>query len=151
MYQRIVRQVLVSAFAGLNQGNIAAVTGKFTAKAEHSFIGNHALSGTRRTPASIHRWYVRLLTVFPDIHFDLHRIRVQGPPWHTLATVEWTETNTGTDGVRTSNKGINVIEIGWGKVRRMQIYTDTVNLVNTLDRLAAAGNLEANAAPIEDR
>jgi hypothetical protein len=64
--------------------------------------------------------------------------------------VEWSETNTGTDGVRTDNEGVNVVEIRWGKVRRVRIYTDTARLTSTLDRLAAAGNLEAKAAPIVD-
>jgi ketosteroid isomerase-like protein len=150
MYQQVVRRVLASAFAGLNKGDIQAVTGKFAVEAEHYFIGQHALSGTRRTNTSIYRWYERLLRLFPDIQFQLHRIQVQGPPWRTIATVEWSETNTGTDGVRTHNEGVNVIELGWGKVRRVRIYTDTATLTNTLARLAAAGNREAAAPPIVD-
>ena len=52
------------------------------------------------------------LRLFLDIQFELHRIQVQGSPWRTIATVEWSETNTGTDGVRTRNEGVNVVEIG---------------------------------------
>jgi ketosteroid isomerase-like protein len=150
MYQQVVRCVLASAFAGLNKGEIEAVTDTFAVDAEHYFIGQHALSGTRRTTTSIYRWYERLLRLFPDIQFQLHRIQVYGPPWRTIATVEWSETNTGTDGVRTHNEGVNVVEIRWGKVRRVRIYTDTAQLTSTLDRLAAAGNLEAKAASIVD-
>ncbi len=146
MYHQVVRRVLATAFAGLNKGNIQAVTGKFAVDAEHTFIGQHALSGTRRTSKSIYQWYERLLGLFPDIQFQLHHIQVQGPPWSTLATIEWSETNTGTDGVRTHNEGVNVIELAWGKVRRVRIYTDTAVLTSTLNRLAAAGNQEA-AAP----
>ena len=94
--------------------------------------------------------YERLLRLFPDIEFQLHRIEVQGPPWRTLATVEWSETNTGTDGVRSRNSGMNVVDIRWGKVRRVSIYTDTAQLAETLDRLAMAGNSEAKAEPIVD-
>ena len=150
MYQQVVRRILTSAFAGLNKGEIEAVTGKLTADAEHYFIGHHTLSGTRRTSTSIYRWYARLLSLFPDIQFQLHRIQVQGPPWSTIATVEWSETNTGTDGVRTYNEGVNIVEIRWGKVRRVRIYTDTARLTGTLNRLAAAGNPEAKADPIVD-
>ena len=150
MYKRIVRGILAGAFAGLSEGRIGAVTGKFAPDAEHFFIGEHALAGTRRTPASIRRWYERLLLVFPDIRFTVRRIDVSGPPWRTLATVEWQETNTGTDGVRTTNTGVNVLEICWGKVRRVSIYTDTAMLTRTLDRLALAGNPHAHAAPIVD-
>src|SRR5688500_2709092 len=108
MYHYVVRRVLRASFAGLNQGTIEAVTDKLTANAEHYFIGQqHALSGTRRSHAAIYRWYERLLRLFPDIHFQLHRIRVSGPPWRTVAIVEWSETNTGTDGVRIDNEGVN--------------------------------------------
>jgi ketosteroid isomerase-like protein len=150
MYQYVVSRVLRSTFAGLNRGNIAAVTGKLSADAEHYFIGQHALSGTRRSRAAIQRWYERLLRLFPDIKFELHRIKVSGPPWRTIATVEWSETNTGTDGVPTANEGVNVIEIRWGKVRQVRIYTDTARLTSTLGRLAASGNPDADAAPILD-
>ncbi len=150
MYKQVVRGMLRSAFAALNKGDVRTVTGKFGADAEHYFIGQHALSGTRRTNESIRRWYNRLLRLFPDIEFQLHRIEVKGPPWRTLATIEWTETNTGTDGVRSRNEGVNVVDIRWGKVRRVRIYTDTAELTRTLDRLAKAGNSEAKAAPIAD-
>jgi ketosteroid isomerase-like protein len=150
MYRQVVRGVSTSAFEGLNRGDIGAVTGRFAADAEHHFVGSHALGGTRRAPASIRRWYERLLRLFPDLTFEVRRVRVEGPPWRTLATVEWSETNGGTDGVRTRNEGVNVVEIRWGAVRRVRIYTDTAGLQRTLDRLAASGNAEAHAAPITD-
>jgi len=148
MYHSIVKSKLQAAFAGLNAGRIEAITDLLATDADHTFIGSHALSGTRRTPEAIHCWYERLLRLLPDISFTLREIDVQGPPWHTLATVEWTETNSGTDGVRTSADGVNVIRIRWGKVTSVHIYTDTVKLVGTLDRIATQGTLEAHAAPI---
>lgn len=150
MYQKIVTNTLSSTFVGLSQGDISAVTRQLAPTCEHYLVGHHALSGTRHTSPSIQRWYQRLLEVFPDIRFTVDRIDVRGSPWRTLATVTWTETNTGTDGVRTENDGVNVIEIRWGKVHRVAIYTDTARLLRTLDRLAAAGNPSAHAAPIID-
>ena len=150
LYARIVRRTLTEAFAGLSHGHQEAVTDKFTSNVEHYFVGHHALSGKRTTYASAVRWYERLYRIFPDIQFQVRRIDVQGPPWATLATVEWSETNTGTDGVSTSNEGVNIVEIRWGKVRRVHIYTDTERLTKTLNRLAASGNAEAQAEPIVD-
>ena len=150
IYDRIVRRSLTMAFEGLSRGRQEAVTDKFTSDIEHYFVGCHALSGKRKTYASALRWYERLHKIFPDIRFQVRRIDVQGPPWATLATVEWSETNTGTDGVPTSNEGVNIVEIRWGKVRRVHIYTDTERLTNTLKRLAASGNAEAAAEPIVD-
>lgn len=150
MYHRIVTNSLLGAFAGLNRGDISAVTDKFAPDAEHYFVGHHALAGTRHTPQSIREWYERLLRLLPDINFKIRRIQVQGPPWHTLATVEWRETNSGNDGIVTSAEGVNVIEIRWGKVTRVAIYTDTSALERTLNRNFGVGTLEAHAPPIED-
>jgi ketosteroid isomerase-like protein len=148
MYRTIVRRKLAAAFAGLNEGRVSAITNVLSATAEHYFIGTHALAGTRRTTETIKRWYERLLRLLPDIHFHLHHIHVEGPPWRTLATVEWTESNSGTDGVRTSAEGTNVIRLRWGRVVSVRIYTDTKMLQATLDRLAAKGTAEARADPI---
>lgn len=150
MYHRIVTNTLLEAFAGLNAGNINAITDKLAPNAEHYFIGHHALSGTRHTPENIRAWYERLLRLLPDINFKIRRIQVQGPPWATLATVEWRETNSGTDGITTSAEGVNLIEIRWGKVTRVAIYTDTTALQRTLERNFAVGTLEAHASPITD-
>ncbi len=150
VYTKIVKKMIRNAFAGLNRRDINVVTGTLSRRAEHYFIGEHALSGTRRTPESIDRWYKRLFGIFREIHFTLHRIDVVGPPWKTLVTVDWTETNRGTDGISGSNTGFHAIELRWGRVRRVAIYTDTLVLSKTLERLTAAGNPHAPAAPIVD-
>jgi len=62
--------------------------------------------------------------------------------------IEWEETNSGTDGVRTYNRGIHVMRLRWGRATRLLICPDTIGLRATRDRLAAAGNTEALAAPI---
>ena len=149
MYKQVVAGKLRAAFAGLNHGRPEAVTRELGRDAVHSFIGSHALGGTRRTPESIRRWYDRLLRLLPDIRFDIERIELAGPPWRTLAVVQWNESSTGRDGIRSANHGVNVIEIAWGKVRSVRIYTDTAVLQRALDRMAAAGIHEAHAAPIE--
>ena len=96
------------------------------------------------------RWYEGLYRLLPDIHFDLRRIEVSGPPWNTTVVVDWDETNSGTDRVRTTNRGIHVAHLQWGRVTRLIICPDTIGLKATLDRLSAAGNREALAAPIVD-
>lgn len=148
MYHSIVKRKLCAAFSGLNAGRVEAITDELSDQAVHYFIGKHALSGVRRSPASIRSWYQRLLRLLPDIHFDLENIHVQGFPWSTLAAIQWRESNSGADGVRTSNEGLNFVRIVWGRVVEVRIYTDTQVLVATLDRLAAAGVVEAHAAPI---
>ncbi|WP_157964345.1 hypothetical protein [Ephemeroptericola cinctiostellae] len=60
----------------------------------------------------------------------------------------WIETNFGTDGVKTSAEGGNLIQIEWGRVTSVCIYPDTAALERTLQRIAAKGTTEALAAPI---
>ena len=76
----------------------------FARRFEHRFIGDdHALGGLRTTLPTTRQWYARLYRLLPDISFEVQRIAVSGTPWNTIVVAEWTETNSGTDGVRTSN------------------------------------------------
>ena len=52
--------------------------------------------------------------------------------------------------MRTTNRGIHVAHLRWGRVTRLIICPDTIGLKATLERLSAAGNREALAAPIVD-
>src|SRR5208282_3753798 len=103
-----------------------------------------------RTLPATWRWYERLYRLLPDIRFELGKIAVSGGPWNTIVVVEWVETNSGTDNVRTYNRGIHVVHLRWGRATRLIICPDTVGLKATLDRLQASGNSEAWAAPIVD-
>lgn len=150
MYHAIVRRRIRQLFDAVNQGDAEPVLEQFAPRFEHSFLGDHALSGTRRTLAATRRWYERLYRLLPDIHFDLREVLVSGGPWNTIVVVAWNETNSGTDGVRTHNQGYHVVHLSWGRASRLVICPDTAGLKATLDRLARAGNEEAHAAPIVD-
>ena len=148
MYHAIVRRKITAAFAGLSAGRIEAITDELSSDAVHYFVGTHALSGTRRTPETIRAWYERLLRLMPGISFTLNAVRVSGWPWRTQVEAIWIETNSGTDGIRSSAEGVNLIEVRWGKVTRVRIYPDTAALERTLQRIAAKGTNEALASPI---
>lgn len=150
MYHAIVRRRIRALFDAINHGDADPVLRQFAPTFEHSFLGQHALGGSRRTLATTRQWYGRLYRLLPDIRFDLKQITVRGGPWNTVVVVEWNETNSGTDGVRTDNQGIHVLHLRWGRATRLLICTDTVGLMATLHRLAGAGNTEALAAPIVD-
>jgi ketosteroid isomerase-like protein len=150
MYHAVVRRRVRALFNAVNHGDAEPVLRRFTRRFEHSFLGDHALGGSRRTPLATRQWYERLYRLLPDIRFDLTQISVSGGPWNTIVVIEWEETNSGSDGVRTYNRGIHVMHLRWGRATRLLICPDTVGLRATLDRLAAAGNTEALAAPIVD-
>ena len=77
------------------------VLASFAPRFEHAFLGEHALGGARHTLSATRRWYERLYRLLPDIRFDLRSIAVSGPPWNTTVVVDWDESNSGTDNVRT--------------------------------------------------
>lgn len=150
MYHAIVRRRIRSLFDAINRGDASPVLASFAPRFEHAFLGEHALGGARHSLALTERWYQRLYALLPDIHFTLERVAVSGPPWRTLATVEWREQNSGTDGVRTEARGVHVVELRWGRTTRLLICPDTTMLVRTLDRLAGGGNALAHATPLVD-
>jgi hypothetical protein len=132
----------------VNRGDAEPVLRAFAPHFEHAFLADHSLGGSRRTLSATRRWYERLYRLLPDIHFDLHNIAVSGGPWNTIVIVDWEETNSGTDHVRTYNRGIHVVQLRWGQATRLMICPDTIGLKATLDRLNAAGASEASSAPI---
>ena len=151
MYHSIVEKRVRALFDAVNRGHAEPVLQAFAQPFEHCFLGeSHALSGSRHTLAATRRWYERLYRLLPDIEFEVRRIWVSGSPWNTTVVAEWNETNSGTDGVRTSNSGIHFLHLHWGRATQLTICPDTVGLKATLDRLAIAGNSEAHAAPIVD-
>jgi ketosteroid isomerase-like protein len=150
MYHAIVRRRVRKLFGAVNRADAEPVLRAFAGQFEHSFLGDHALGGSRRTLAATRRWYERLYRLLPDIHFDLRRIWVSGAPWNTLVLVEWDETNSGTDGVLVENSGVHVMRLSWGRATRLAICPDTIGVKATLDRLALAGVAEAHAPPIAD-
>jgi ketosteroid isomerase-like protein len=137
-------------FSAISSGDAKPIIDAFAERHEHIFIGQHALGGRRTRLQRTREWYERLLRLLPDISFQVTSLEVRGAPWDTIVLVEWTETNSGTDGVRTSNTGVHIVHLSWGRMTRLYILTDTLVLQKTLDRLASAGVSEATAPPIED-
>jgi ketosteroid isomerase-like protein len=150
MYHALVRRRVRGLFDAVSHGNAEPVLKGFARNFEHCFLGDTALGGSRRTLSATRRWYERLYRLLPDIRFEVRRISVSGGPWNTLVLIEWDEANSGTDGVRTTNRGVHVARLEWGRMTQLVICPDTVGLKATLDRLAVAGVAEARAAPITD-
>ncbi|MCP4560747.1 MAG: nuclear transport factor 2 family protein [Bosea sp.] len=115
MYHGIVQARVRALFDAVNKGDAEPVIAAFAPIFEHRFLGDdHALGGSCSSLSAVRDWYGRLYRLLPDIHFDLERIDVVGPPWNTVVVVDWRETNSGTDGVRTFNRGHHVLHLAWG-------------------------------------
>jgi ketosteroid isomerase-like protein len=150
IYRLIVEQKLRRAFAALNRGDHAPVLAAFGAPVEHVFFGDHALAGTRHGMDTIVAWYARLKAIFPDLHFDIQTVAISGPPWNTVALVEWRDRFTLRDGSRRGNQGVHALKLKWGKVVSLRIYCDTQVLVSVLRDLERQGVADAGYAPIGD-
>ena len=148
MYHSFVRRRVEAIFAAVSRGDAQPVIDSLAPRFEHYFLGEHALGGSRITIEKTRAWYQRLYRLLPDISFDLKTLRLAGPPWNTLVTVDWIESNSGTDGVRTYTAGAHIARLVWGRMTYIGIYPDTVGLTRTLERLARAGVGEATAAEI---
>lgn len=150
IYHAIVRSKLKQSFEEVNRGNLDAVVAQFAPDAEHWFSGAHALGGRRQGTAQIQEWYDRLATVLPDLRFEITGIAVSGPPWRTVAAVEWVDHFTDPSGQAWSNQGVHVIHLAGGKITALHIYCDTELLARALTVLAEQGRPQAGAAPIGD-
>ena len=150
IYRSIVEHQLRRVFAALNRGEHGPALAAFGEPVEHVFYGNHALAGARQSMASIVPWYRRLKAVFPDLQFDIQSIAVTGPPWNTVALIEWRDRYTLRDGSARSNQGVHALRLKWGKVVSLRVYCDTQVLAGVLAELQAQGVAEAGLAPISD-
>lgn len=150
MYSAIIRRKLQTVFSELNRGNYNAVLDGMAARFEHSFVGDHALSGIRHNGLTYRQWFERLARIFPDLQFEMRNILVNGWPWNTVAAVEWIDRIRTLDGHRHENSGVHIIRMRWGRVVEIRIYCDTQKVANLCSLQAERGLTEAVSAPIVD-
>ncbi len=150
MYHFFVRRRLREVVRRLNAGDYAFIRAQFHPRAEHWFAGEHALSGRRSSPARIADWYARLANVFPGIRFTLDALAVSGPPWRTIAALEWRDEVFAPDGRPLPNRGVFVIRLRWGRAISFHVHCDTAAIEKNLAILASQGVAAASALPITD-
>lgn len=147
MYKTIVSGKVRKVFEELSKGNCELLLSGMASDAVHSLDGDHALSGTRSTPEDIRAWYTRLQLLFPDLSFTVHDVVVKGLPSKTTAVAVWEDSSSTSIGEPYKNSGVNVIELAWGKVQSVHIYTDSQYMSEYLQKLGA-NQPEALAKPI---
>ncbi len=148
MYHTIMQSKVRDVFNALNSGNYEPIFASLARRFEHWFIGEHALSGLRTSLSVTRQWYERLYKIFPNIHFDLKNIVVQGAPWDTTVTVEWDDSYTLLNGQKRSNLGVHIIHFKWAKADSIRIYCDTKLLLENLDIQAQGGIEDVSLPPL---
>jgi len=148
MYHAIMHSKVKEVFDELNNGNYEPIFASLAPKFKHWFIGDHALSGLRTSLPVTRQWYERLYRIFPNIHFDVKNIVVQGMPWDTTVTVEWDDSYTLLNGEKRSNLGVHIIHFKWAKADSIRIYCDTKLLLENLGIQSQGGIEEATSPPL---
>lgn len=150
MYHAIVRRRINSHFDAINRGDAEPLLQGFARQFEHIFIGDHVLAGRRCSLEMTRRWYERLFRLLPDLRFVPYRINVAGMPWNTIATIEWEEENSATDGIKTVSAGVHVVHICWGRITRLLILSDTAVLRDTMHRTETTSGGESLAPALDE-
>jgi ketosteroid isomerase-like protein len=146
-YHAVVRRKVITSFRRLNERDPSAALALMASDVRYTFSGQHALGGTRVTRVGVEKWFGRLLRLFRST-FSLQSVRVVGWPWRTKVFNVFEDSVAPPFGEPYVNRGVQVIELRWGKAVRIETWVDTASVVRVLDALASHGLAEAHAAPI---
>jgi ketosteroid isomerase-like protein len=147
MYRRFVVSKAEKTWAGIDAHDPSLLFAGLADGFSHTFLGDHAMGGTRTSVAKMSVWFERVFRFFPDIHFKLRSVAVSGMPWDTVV-LTWVDVTVPVDGEIFRNTIAQRVEIKWGKVHNVINLEDTQLLAKLLDRLASRGMTEAHEAPI---
>jgi ketosteroid isomerase-like protein len=149
MFRAIVAHRVRTAWSHLARGDYDYVLGQLAPDFAHSFAGRHALGGERHSRATQRAWFERLFRLLPGAEFVVEDVLVRGWPWRTRAVVLLRIRAT-VAGEPYQNEFVQTLDLRWGRITHIHNLEDTQKLAAALQRLAAAGTDEAEAAPIED-
>lgn len=149
MYRAIVKKKVRDSFTALSRGEHEVVVRQLVPDVRYTFVGDHALGGTRSTADGVSRWFERVFRLFPGLRFVPRDVLVGGWPWDTTVLVV-ADVVGDAAGEPYANRMSQRLSLSWGRIRSIETVEDTQLLVRTLERIAAAGVPEALAEPIVD-
>lgn len=147
MYGAIVDRKVKRIWAALNERDTSPLLNGMADNFSHTFLGDHAMGGTRTSVTKMSLWFERVFRFFPDIRFEPRSVAVSGMPWNTVV-LTWVDVTVPVENDVYKNTLAQRVELKWGKVHNVINIEDTQLLAMLLDRLAAAGMVEAASAPI---
>ncbi len=150
MYHTIVASRVRTSFRRLSSGDIEQVINQFAPHFQYTFLGHHALGGTRHSREAMRAWFERIFRIFPGATFDPQQIMVKGWPWNTIVIIHMKVRATLQTGKPYENNAYQTFQLRWGRITSIETLEDTQYLVETLKELADAGVTEAIAPPILD-
>jgi ketosteroid isomerase-like protein len=156
MYRSIVKTRIRNLFAEANRGNFQAVIHSLAPAFTYRLIGDTPLGGTRTTRNSMKSWFERIYRLVPDAKLVPQQIVVEGSPWNTriMTYVKFHGILPARDGApagRYENEVMQLMHLRWGRITSVLTLEDTLRFHRILPLLAAAGIVDATAAPIADQ
>lgn len=148
MYHFFVRRLAYWSFEQLNVGNYEALLKRCAPRIHHTFAGEHALGGSRRSVPALRHWFERLYRLFPDLQFEIVDVLVRGWPWNTAIIVRWVDRAQLAGNLNYENTGVHALQIRWGRLTNLCAYLDTQVIAAACDHLVEQGIAEAGAPPI---
>ena len=148
MYHLIIKSVINKNFNALSEGNYDILLETVSDNVHHSFLGNSAIGGERKSKDALRLWFKRVYRLFPTLKFTISNIVVSGFPWHTTVIVEWNASVTPQVGNAYINSGAHVIILKWGKAVKISAYENSELVAIACQRMIDAGVEEAGAAQI---
>lgn len=145
-----VRRKIRAVFTQLSAGDAAPMLASLAPRFTYVFHGEHALGGVRRQHHTMRDWWERLFRLLPGARFTVEDILVNGPPWRTRVALTARIVGVLPDGRRYENRLMQHMRMTWGRVTWIETLEDLQNLQRALQAVAAAGNPEAIAPPLED-
>ena len=148
MYAWIVRRQVRGIFDQINAGNYLAMVDGLAPHFDYRFHGDHALGGHRTSRVAMIQWWERVTRLLPGAQFAIDDVLVNGGPWRTRIAVRAQVSGVLPDGGRYDNTVFQFLTLRWGKVTSVETLEDLEVLARALNVVAAEGNAEATAAPI---
>jgi len=136
MQSWVGRKLIEYVMKQINAGNIKPALALDAPDVELTFPGRNSWSGVVRGKTHVRAWqerFVRVgLQIFPD------EVIVKGFPWNATVCVRGTDHLDGPDGTRVyENRYVIWGHMRWGRMKRYEVYEDTIAAGELDDWLAA--------------
>ena len=147
MIARIAGHQYRKGLHALERGDLDALLAQFSPDATLTFVGDTPLGADLSSPTDVRAWFERFLRLLPDRRFEVQRYQVSGPPWK-MQLAAHVVIRSSIDGEPYENQFAHFLTLRWGKVVDDLILEDTQRWAGACERLAAAGLVDASAAPM---
>ncbi|MEF8797543.1 MAG: nuclear transport factor 2 family protein [Salinivenus sp.] len=74
MYHAMVKRIARNAFEDLSNRKVEPLIERAAPDLRHTFAGDHALGGTRRSREAFRAWLERLYRLFPELTFTIRDV-----------------------------------------------------------------------------